>query len=175
MSTAVEQTERLTQAYRKTYDALAERVSALEADIEALKRRRVHGIKAAVAAAAAARAELAAHIEAHPELWEKPRTLVIAGIRVGLMKGKGSIEWDNPASVCRLIRKHYPEQADTLIKVTEAPVKKALGNLTTAELKRIGARVEESGDAVVIKPVDGDVDKLVSALLAEAEQWEQAA
>lgn len=171
----MEKTEHLTLAFRRQHDTLAERVTALEDEVEKLKRRRMPGIRSAVQAAAQARADLAAHIERHPELFEKPRTVVVAGIRVGLMKGKGQIVWDSPQSVCRMIRKHFPDQADTLIKITEAPVKKALANLTTAELKKLGARVEETGDAVVIKPVDGDIDKLVGALLAEAEQWEVAA
>lgn len=171
----MEHTETLTQDYRRDHDLVAERVQDLEDEIEKLKRRRLPGIKSAVRAAAESRARLAAHIEQHPELFTKPRTVTIAGIRVGLMKGKGKIVVDDPDTTCRLIRKQFPDQADTLIKVTERPVLKALGNLTSAELKRIGANVEDTGDEIVIKPVDGDVDKLVNALLAEAEQWEEAA
>lgn len=171
----MEKTEHLTLAFRRQHDILAERVTALEDEVEKLKRRRMPGIRSAVQSAAQARAELAAHIERHPDLFEKPRTVVVAGVRVGLMKGKGQIVWDSPAQVVRMIRKHFPDQADALVKVTETPVKKALANLTTAELKKLGARVEETGDAVVIKPVDGDVDRLVAALLTEAEQWEVAA
>lgn len=171
----MEQVERLTQAYRKEYDTLAERIGDLEQETEKLKRRRLPGIKSAVQSAAVARAALAGHIEQHPELFERPRTVVIAGVRVGIMKGKGQIVWDSPAQVVRMIRKHFPDQADALIKITEVPIKKAVGNLTTAELKKLGARVEQSGDAVVVRPVDGEIDKLVTALLAEAEQWEDAA
>lgn len=175
MNTPMEHTEALTQNYRRHYDVLAERVQDLEAEVEKLKRRRLPGIKSAVHAAAQARDELSAHIEAHPHLFERPRTVVIAGIRVGLMKGKGKIEFDDKARVLRLIRKHLPDQVDSLVRVTEAPVKKALGNLSTAELKRIGCTVEETDDQIVIKPVDGNVDKLVSALLKEAEGMEVAA
>lgn len=174
-TTAMERTEQLTQNYRQRYDVLADRVQDLEGEVEKLKRRRLPGIKSAVHAAAQARDELQAHIEQHPELFDRPRTVVIAGIRVGLMKGKGKIEFDAAEKVVRLIRKHLPDQADSLIRVTEAPVKKALGNLSTAELKRIGCTVEETADQVVIKPVDGDVDKLVNALLKEAEHLEEVA
>ena len=41
-----------------------------------------------------------------------------------------------------------------------------------AELKRIGVTVEETGDQIVIKPTDSEVDKLVNALLADAERIE---
>jgi len=173
--TPIEQIAAATQRYRRQYDVLADRVGSLEHDVEAIKRRRMPGIKSAVQAAAEARSELAALIEQHPDQFQKPRTLTIAGIRVGWMKGKGKIVWDNAISVCRQIRKHFPDQAETLIKITEAPVRRALANLTTAEIKRIGATVEDTADEIIIKAVDGEVDKLVNALLAEAEQWEVAA
>lgn len=175
MTTPMEQTESLTQAYRKKYDVLAQRVESLEDEVRQMKRRRLPGIKTAVQAAAQARDVLAAHIEAHPELFERPRTVVVAGIRVGLKKGAGRIEFDDKDKVCKLIEKHFPDQAETLIRITETPVKKALSNLTTAQLKKLGCQVVDTGDEVVINPVDSNVDKLVNALLAEAEKLEKAA
>ena len=44
-----------------------------------------------------------------------------------------------------------------------------------ADLKRIGCTIEETGDVVVIKPTDSDVDKIVSALLADATAETEAA
>ena len=114
-------------------------------------------------------------IESAPELFVKPRTLVIAGVRIGIQKGKGQIVYGDADQVVKLIRKHFPEQADALIAVKETPVKKALANLSVAELKRIGVTVEETGDQVVIKPTDSEVDKLVAALLREAEKYEEVA
>jgi hypothetical protein len=35
-------------------------------------------------------------------------------------------------------------------------------------LKKLGCTVRDTGDEVVIKPVDGDVDKIVRALLKDA-------
>ena len=85
-----------------------------------------------------------------------------------MAKGKGKICIDDPAMAIKLIRKHFPEQADVLIKTEEKPVAKAIGQLTVPELKRIGGTVEEAGDQVVIKPTDSEVDKLISALIADA-------
>lgn len=172
---AMEQTEKLTQDYRRHYDVLAERVQGLEDEVEKLKRRRLPGIKSAVHAAAQARDELAAHVERHPDLFESPRTVVIAGIRVGLMKGKGKVVVRDKAKTVERIRKLYPESVEDMIKVTESPILSQLSKLPAGVLKRLGADVEQTGDQVVIKPVDGDVDKLVGALLREAEEWEAAA
>jgi hypothetical protein len=88
------------------------------------------------------------------------------GIRVGFAKQKGKVEWDDEDQVVKLIDKHFPEQAETLTKVKRTPVKGALVNLTAAELKKIGCRITESGDVVVIKPQDSEVEKLVDKMLA---------
>ncbi|TXF11904.1 host-nuclease inhibitor Gam family protein [Pelomicrobium methylotrophicum] len=169
MMTTFSDIERLTRAYADARSELSERVQALQDELEAARRRRLRGIKEAVARAADAHAALKAAIESAPELFQKPRTVTISGIVVGYRKMRGELSWDDPASVVRLIRRHYPDRADALIKVTEVPVKSALAQLTAAELRRIGVHVLEAGDQVLIKPADGDVDKVVDALLRDAE------
>jgi hypothetical protein len=146
---------------------LSERVADLQQEMEATKRRRLPGIKSAVAAAVEAKSTLEASIAHAPGLFEDPRTLVCHGIRVGYMKGKGKIEWADEKSVVARIKQHFPDQAKVLIKIVEKVQKKALAGLSTADLKRIGCTVGEVGDVVYIKPVDDEVDKLVAKLLDE--------
>ena len=164
--------EQYTRAYADRRGVLAERVQALEAEIEAVKRRRLVGIKKAVAASAEAHDTLAAALLAAPELFVRPRTKVLAGVRVGFAKQKGKLVINDADKTLQLIRRHLAEQAERLIKTTEKPLKTALETLSVAELKRIGVTVLEDGDKLVIKPTDSEVDKLVEALLAEAEQSE---
>ena len=168
----IDKIQRLTREYAYARDKLADRVAALQAEIEATKRQYMRGIKNAVRAASEARDKLHSAIEQNPHLFKRPRTLVVNGIRIGIQKGKGQVVYDDPAKLIELIRKHYPERADALIVTRETPVKKALATLSVAELKKIGARVEESGDQVVIRATDTEVDKLVAALLRDAEKIE---
>jgi hypothetical protein len=100
----------------------------------------------------------------------KPRTVILHGIKVGYRKATGKIEFDDAEQVVKLIRKHFPDQFDVLVKVEETPVKKALANLTAAELKKLGIEVSDSGDEVEIRDTASDVDKLVSALLKDYEE-----
>ena len=65
-----------------------------------------------------------------------------------------------------MIRKHFPDQAEILIKTTEAPVRKALARPPEADLKKIGVAMENEGDEIVIRAADSDVDKIVSTILA---------
>lgn len=173
--TPMEKTEQLTQAYRACHDLLSERVESLDDQLLKIKKRRLPGIKAAVQAVAQARAELAAHMQANRQLFDRPRTRVIFGTKVGYRKGTGKVQYADEARVVRLIQKVLPEQVEVLIKTTSKPVKAALKNLDVSQLTRIGCTAEDAGDVLVIQVVDSDVEKLVSALLDEADKWEEAA
>lgn len=170
-STPLEHIQALTERYAEAHQALEGRVMTLQTRIEALKREALPEIRAEVRRTTEAYDQLRAAIGEHPELWTgKRRTVVIAGVRVGIMKGKGKMSWDDPGQVVRLIRRHFPEQAEAMIRVKEEPIKKALGQLSVAELRRIGVTVEDTEDQVVIKPTDDQVDKLVDKLLQDAER-----
>lgn len=168
--TPLEEVTELAESYAASRDRLAGHVSDLEAKIEALKREHLPRIRAAVRLASVGRDALKGAIEDHPELWTKRRTLVIAGVRVGITKGKGKLVIPDAEQTIRLIRRHFPDQAEAMIRVKEEPIAKTIGELNVAELKKIGAHVTDADDQVVIKSTDGDVDKLVAKLLEESER-----
>lgn len=159
--------QQLTRDFADAREILSNRVQNLNDEIDAAKRRLLPGIKKAVDAAKERKEALRAAIEQNPTLFVSPRTMVFFGVKVGMQKGKGKIEWEDADQVVKLIKKHLPEKADTLVKTTEKPIKKAISNLSVADLKKLGITVAESGDTVVIAPTDSDVDKIVSALLEE--------
>lgn len=173
-NTQMEHIEQLTRDYAEKRETLSVTVQEVQDRIDRVTREATPQIKAEVRRVAEAHDALQRAIAEHPELWDgKRRTVVIAGVRVGMQKGKGKIVWDDPDQVVRLIRRHFPEQAETLVRTKEEPVRKALGNLTVAELRKIGCEVEDTDDQVLIKPTDSTVDKLVQALLADAERIEE--
>lgn len=172
--TVMDGIEDLTRRFGRARGELGERIGALEAELLAVKQRHLRGIRASLHKATDLRDGLTAEIEAHPELFAKPRTITIDGIRVGLAKGKGKIVWDDQDKVIALIERHFPSSADTLIKTSRAPIRAALANLTVAELKKIGCRVVESADEVVIKPQDSELDKLINRLLLDLTDKEAA-
>lgn len=168
--------EESTKQYADSRNALAGEVKTLQDAIEALKRKHLPRIKKLIEAAATKQTALQALVEESPELFTKPRTVIFHGIKVGFEKGKGKMEWNDDDTVIRLIEKNFPDQADVLVKTTKKPVKKALAQLSVAELKKLGVTVEETDDHVVIKSTDSDIDKLVSALLKDdSEDLEDAA
>jgi len=162
--------ESLTKRFADGRGDLAGRVRALEDELQAVKRRHLAGIKRSAASVAERHHALKTALEDSKSLFVKPKTLVINGIMVGLRKAKGKIEWEDDGQVVRLIKKHFPEQAEVLIKTIEKPLKGALEQLPAADLKRIGITVNETGDVVVIKSTDSEIDKFVEALLKDDEQ-----
>ena len=162
--------DQAAKTLRAVRDTLSLRAGALNDDIEVAKRKAMRGLRASVAAVTEAQSGLLATISASPQLFTKPRSIVLHGIKLGFVKGKGRIEWEDDAQVVKLVRKHLPEQFDVLVKTTETPVKAALNGLTVAELKRIGVSAEDSGDVAFAKDTTAEVDKLVKALLKGAEE-----
>lgn len=160
--------EKLTRDYAGAREQLADRVRELEDEVEKTRRSHLPGIKKALERATEKHSELYAAIESAPELFRQPRTLMIANIKIGYQKQKGEIVWQDDSRLAGLVRKHFPDQFDVLVKTVERPLKSALAQLPASDLRRLGVAVIDAGDQVVIRAADSEIDKLVSALLKEA-------
>jgi hypothetical protein len=166
--------EQRAKVYVDARAAVAAIVNELNDGIEALKRSHMKELKRCINAAAEQHDKLKSLIEERPELFVKPRTVVMHGVKLGYAKGKGSVEFDDAERLAARVRKHLPEQFDVLVATTHKPLKAALALLTAAELKKLGVTVEGTDDVVVIKPTDSSVDKLVTALLKSATDDQEA-
>lgn len=170
----MEKIEKLTKDYSDSRQVLIDRVRELEGKITGIKKAALPLIRRAVEIVANKYTLLKEAIEESRELFAKPRTRLLWGTKVGMQKAKGKLVWESEDDVVRLIKKHFPEQADVLIKTKEIPSRDALANLSVADLKKLGVRVMDDTDEVVIKPTDSDVDKLVDVLLEDDEPLEAA-
>ena len=166
--------EELAKHYSGSHEVLAHTVSELEQEIAAIKRKYNAKLKSAVSNAAASKWHLHAAISSAPHLFEKPRTHTFHGVKVGFQKGKGGIEFDDAEKVVSLIRKTFGEDAPAYLLVKESPDKKMLAELPVSELKKLGCTVGDTGDQVVIKSTDSDIEKAVAALLKDATEVEVA-
>lgn len=173
MST-LQEIEQTTKPLAQAREALVNTVADLNAEIDSAKRRCLPRLRKQVQKVSEHHATLTAAVEAAPELFVKPRTVVFHGIKLGYQKNKGSTTFDDEQKSIELIKKKLPDLADKLIVQTEKISKSALAQLSVAQLKSIGATVVESTDQVLIKPTDSAVDKMVSALIAEATEEVEA-
>jgi hypothetical protein len=172
--TTLAEIEQLTKDFSVEHDALANCIGSLEKEIAALKGQYMVRLKKHVASAAQAKVILYTAIAGSPELFAKPRTQIFHGVKVGFMKGKGGIEIEDEEKTLALIRKTYGDDADAFILTTEVPDKKMLSDLTVTELKKLGCTVGDTGDKVVIRPTDSEIEKTVAALLKDATETEAA-
>jgi len=166
--------EASTKIYSEARTKMAEIVAAWQEGLDALKKDHLPRVRRQVQRLHELESDLKGLIEQAPELFVKPKTVVLHGVKVGYAKGEGTISWEDQDKVVQLIEKRMPELAEQLIKTTKKPLKGGLEQLTVQQLKSIGCTVEEAGDRVVVRAVDKDVDKLVTALLKGAAVEEPA-
>ncbi len=131
-------------------------------------RDRLRGLRSRVAEVAAADDALRTAIKSSPDLFVKPRTVAVDGVKVGLRKQVGALAVSDEARAIELLRKRLPALADTLIATRETLDRKALRKLPAADLARIGVTIGDPTDEVVIAAAESDVDKLVDALLDDS-------
>ena len=177
MTPTLEQIAKATRQFADARRELATLVDTTNRRMRLIYEDNLAQLRKLLARAADSRAALEALIAAAPELFARPRTIVLHGVKIGLRKGRGGIEWDDEEQVVRLVKKLFPDQADVLIRTTEQPVKNALAELPAVDLKRLGVTVEETGDVPVVQPADTAVDKVVKAFFksTSTEELKQAA
>lgn len=159
--------EKGAKHFAQTHAAVADLVKTIEAEKAAVDARYERALEALVAACADDRKILHDLIVAAPELFEKPRTLVLSGVKVGFRKGAGGLQIENEPRTIDLIEKHLAEQADILIHTEKTVVLKALRELDVKDLMQIGCRIEGVGDVPVLS-IQNETAKRVAALIKAA-------
>ena len=166
-----DQLENHASEYSSVREILSNQVAELQAELNEVKQKRISKIKRLVANCADSQAKLTALVEANPAYFEKPRTVTLYGIKIGFQKDKGKVTIEDEAKTIKLIRDRVdPGQAELAIRIRESVHKPSVYDWTAADLKMVGISITNDTDKVVIKPVDGEVDKLVNQLLSEAER-----
>lgn len=153
-----------TKAYADSFAALKDRVAHINKEIEQVKNRHIRGIKTAVIEATKCKNELSELIEANKELFIKPKTHTWHGVRVGITKSKGKLKISNEKKAIERL-KDLVDDPDLYIKTESRLIKSQLEQLDALTQKKIGARIEGSGDSVMIKNTDSEIEKFVDALL----------
>ena len=160
----------ITRLCRQYRDALDEK-DALSSEIESAQRRvarqKLRSMVALAARISAAEADLRKAVEDSPNLFKRPRTQTLEGIKVGYRKMPGRIEVGDETRAIELVRRKLPDKADLLINVVESLDKNALKNLGVRELATIGATLGEDTDAVAVGVPKSPAGKTLDALIAE--------
>lgn len=163
MSNKTQELDRLSDDYAKSFSDLNSKVESLNWEIEEIKVKHLGGIRAAVQEVKSHESKIERVIVENPELFAKPRTMTLHGIKLGLQKKKGTINFaDNSID---LIKSKLDKHAPALIVTKESISKTYAQRLSVAEIKSIGGEVVADKDTVIIKSMDTNTDKLVKALI----------
>ena len=155
-------------------DALRQELMLLDAEVPAAQAAHMLTIRLMTRCVIKKQAELAEGIKAHPELFDKPRTLIVEGIKFGLRKQPGKMCWGDDEKLFKRLNDMFaaghinPVQYEGVVETRFVLVAKGLEKLDASTLKRLGVTVEADSDAVEIKSVDSDVEKMVKAVIKDA-------
>ncbi len=166
-ATTLNDLEKFAGIYARDHQTLCELVAELNAEVDRVKARHLARLRTAVLFAQTSKAVLHTAVAESAALFHRPRTQIFHGIKIGFAKGKGRLEIADEETTLAKIRHHYGSEAATYLRTSITPNKESLAQLTAAELKKIGVTLTDTGDTVVIKPVNSDVDKAVASLLKE--------
>lgn len=169
-SPAVLLCEPAAKAYAEANRRVGDKLAAYQKAVETLRAEHLPDIKLAAKQAAHERTTLEALIVANKTLFNEPRTHTVHGVKFGLQKGKGRVEFDDPEKVVARIRQHLSiAQAALHIEVKHTPRKDTLATLDAATLKKLGVTITGTGDTVVVSAAKGEVEKLVAQILEEGQ------
>lgn len=180
-ATPLENMRKLAAGYAARRGELAALVQAMKDEVTTIERASMPDILRAARKIAALHDELTESITDHPECFVKPRSVIVDGLKFGLQKQKGRMSWDSDDALCQRIDKLHAEgaltreQALILVVNQPRPVAAALEQLDGKLLKRLGVTVTADTDAPLIKSVDGDVEKLVTAIVKQATKGAEVA
>ncbi len=163
--------EQKTKAFSEAWDRMGDTLRDLNDKHEQLNKMYLPGLKIQERILEERRHALKAALETSPELFTKPRSVVMHGFKVGLQKGKGKLSWTKKAAgkIVALIKKQHPDKADVLIRTVEEPNKDTLRTLPAAELMKLGIKVGGTGDEAVIEPVESNIGKLMKLYLKHSD------
>lgn len=161
----LQEIEKLTAAYASDQNDLNALIAEITAETEVLKKRYQLRLKRTICQVTAKYEGLYRAVAEHPELFEKPKTQMFEGIKVGIVAGKGKVQIDDEEQTIALIEKKLPSKADLLIKVTKALVKSAVAQLSDDERAKINAQIVGKESRVVITSVDSAVNKILNSII----------
>lgn len=170
------QIESLAADYRAARDDLRALATDTNEALERIKRTHLPQLRATLARVAEIEATLREAVAASPaEVWRRTRTRTVHGVKIGWAKQRGKVEIADEGKVIERIRSLLPkDQAELLIRVRESVHKPGVYDLTAGDLKRLGIRITDDCDVVIVKDLASELDRAIEALLEQAARVEAA-
>lgn len=122
------------------------------------------------AAEAAALKTLDDLLMAAPNLFVRPRSLEVDGVKSGYKKEPDTLDWDSDAEVIARIKALRADLAPVLIRTSESLVIDALAQCDADLLRLLGIRTITGADRRYIVINDNDAEKLAKIVIKDAQR-----
>lgn len=159
--------EKKTEQYAKTRETLLVHKRAYDAAVTRLQKTFLSKLRRSAAALKQHHDELETLIEANAAEFVKPKTQVVHGIKIGYQKQKGTIVIDDQDATLKRMEKVFGLDLDLYTRTKVSIDKKALEKCDGSTLKKLGVELQADTDKVVIRPIDDEIDKLITVLLKD--------
>lgn len=140
----------------------------LDTEIDAVKAKYSTAFAEASKNAGEAYQMLLTLVESSEELFLDKKSMSINNVKFGYRKKAGTIDIDNETFTIDKLRELFPKDVDKYLSTKISISKKALNNLTAAELKKVGVNVIQDSSEAFVKLTDDEVQKLIDALVKES-------
>lgn len=164
--------QRLADARRESTTRATALEHALAQAAQPIYQSHRAGIDAAAADEAEAYAELLALVETSPGEFKRPRSLLVDGVKTGYRKEQDSLDFDSEEAVIGRIfaLEELSDLAPVLVRTERHLNLDAIETLEARLRRLIGVRTLTGVDQPFISFADTDVEKLVKAILADAQK-----
>lgn len=160
--------QRLADAHRESVSRATALENELNAAVSPIYTAHRAGLDAAAEEEATAKAILQDLIDGAPQLFSRPRSILVDGVKSGYRKAEDQLDWDDESTVISKIRALALDTESVIIRTVESINVAALDELDGNDLRRIGVRRIPGVDQSFISFTDTDVEKLVKAIMADA-------
>ena len=171
-SPAHEKIDVLAKNYAARRARVATLVARMDDDIRTIHTQYRRDLREALGTAAGAKDALVSMIREAADLFTKPKTWTLHGLKFGLRKGTGKVEFEIEEDVLvTKLRKRFGEDSEEFracVEVKHVIKKDALRDLEAKDLAALGVTLEDVVDVPFVKGATSDTDKLVTRLLKES-------
>lgn len=157
--------EREVHALRQRLDAAAETLSAYEARVTPLRDEFAPQIRRHASEIQAVKVDLIKLIAAARELFTKPKSRTIHGIKIGLRKEPDRWAWPADAALVDLIRAHCTAEQQAAYLVTTTVGRKDA--IPAEERSRLGIGCTPGADTVLVDELATGTGAALLALLSQ--------
>ena len=142
--------------------SLADVLASASAELSELTGKWGDKLKEAAAAVDESERTLVGYVEMAPFLFVRPQSIEVDGVRFGLRKGKGRLEYaDEKKLIDRIERQLTKGQRGPLLKITKKVLKGPLARLSADVLKRLGVNVKAAGTEAFVGYPKSDLEKRI--------------